>query len=84
MVGPTPHTPLYEKGETKMDSNTTGDLTTSGYIQEPCKGCQGSGVQTRTDNGLTVVCPICGGTGTWSPQYKGVVYMMDGESPDVA
>lgn len=41
---------------------------TSGNLQvvsttSSCLGCGGDKVQTRTDNGLTVLCPVCNGSG---------------------
>ena len=36
---------------------------------QKCKGCHGAGVQQNFE-GLTVVCPICDGSGLWDDRKK--------------
>ena len=38
-------------------------MTTENRL-ETCPGCLGSGIQVNKD-GLTVICPVCGGAGQW-------------------
>lgn len=43
---------------------TGGTVSTSNLlVVTPCLGCRGDKVQLRTDNGLTVLCPVCNGSG---------------------
>lgn len=42
-------------------------------VNEPCKCCYGTGVQTNKD-GLRIKCPCCGGTGKWQTNKFDVMW----------
>lgn len=44
-----------------------GDFMESISAGDKCPACEGSGVQLNTKTGLKVICPVCSGTGRWSP-----------------
>jgi len=33
------------------------------YGDEPCGACEGTGLQTRKTDGITITCPVCMGSG---------------------
>lgn len=43
---------------------SNGTITTL-TVDEPCKCCGGTGVQTRATDGIKIRCPACNGTGKW-------------------
>lgn len=48
--------------ETSTDSTPTSVTYT--YPDCTCPGCDGTGHQKNND-GITIECPLCGGTGRW-------------------
>ena len=54
-----------------LSTTLTGDYTST--CGEPCKCCNGSGIQINIYSGLRVICPCCGGKGT---RYRDDYYII--------
>jgi DnaJ-class molecular chaperone len=61
----------FERVVTEYEENKMIENTSTSSKKEQCKCCGGNGYQTRTTDGIKVVCPACQGTGIWNqPRFE--------------
>lgn len=49
---------------------------TPNISKQTCPACSGTGIQTGKD-GITIICPVCGGSGQWSKPGSDPYYTWD-------